>query len=186
MLGCRLGLAPTGEVDGMDGEQLVTVVSRVVHVATAIVLVGGCVFMRFALMPAAAELNEAEHDGLRERVLGNWRRFVHGGIALLLASGLYNFLVVTMPAHKGDGRYHMLVGIKMILAMVLFFLASALVGRSNALRGLREKARGTLVMMIILAAVIVAISGYLKIRGVPETAAGAETAVTAVLSPWIG
>ena len=167
----------------MDGEW-VQVVFRIVHVATAIVLVGGSVFMRFALMPAATGLGEAEHDGLRERVLGHWRRFVHVGIALLLASGFYNFLVVTMPDHKGDGRYHMLVGIKILLALVLFFLASALVGRSNALRGLREKAGGTLAVMIILASVIVAISGYLKIRGVPVPAASAENEVTTGLTPW--
>jgi len=167
----------------MDSE-LIQVISRIVHVATAIVLVGGSVFMRFALMPAAAGLGDAEHDALRERLMGRWRRFVHGGIALLLASGLYNFLVVTMPAHKGDGRYHMLVGIKMLLALVLFFLASALVGRSSALQGLRDKARATLSLMILLAAVIVAISGYLKIRGVPDSAESAETAVTE--ADWLG
>ncbi len=161
----------------MDNEQLLPLISRVVHVATAIVLVGGSVFMRFALMPAAEELAEADHDGLRERVLGRWRRFVHGGIALLLASGLYNYLVVMRPAHQGDSQYHMLVGIKMLLALVLFFLAAALVGRSKALQGLRSKARRTLVVMIALAALIVAISGYLKIRAVPKTSGEAETSI---------
>ena len=99
----------------MENEQLLPLISRVVHVATAIVLVGGSVFMRFALMPAAEELGQAEHDGLRERVLGRWRRVVHGGIALLLLSGLYNYLAVMRPAHQGDGPYHMLVGIKMLI-----------------------------------------------------------------------
>jgi|TARA_B100000029_G_scaffold67181_2_gene59927 uncharacterized membrane protein len=169
----------------MDSD-LIPVISRVVHVATAIVLVGGSVFMRFALMPAATGLGDAEHDGLRERVLGHWRRFVHIGIALLLGSGLYNFLAVTMPAHKGDGRYHMLVGIKMLLAFVLFFLASALVGRSSGLKALRDKARGTLVVMIILAAVIVIISSYLKVRGVPAVATEVETAAMTLFLPWTG
>ena len=141
----------------MESEQLLPLISRVVHVATAIVLVGGSVFMRFALMPAAEELGQAEHDGLRERVLGRWRRVVHGGIALLLLSGLYNYLAVMRPAHQGDGPYHMLVGIKMLLALVLFFLASALVGRSQALKGLRDKARRTLVVMIALAALILSL-----------------------------
>jgi len=162
----------------MDSE-LIQVISRIVHVATAIVLVGGSVFMRFALMPAAAGLGDAEHEGLRERLMGRWRRFVHGGIALLLASGLYNYVVVMMPLHEGDGRYHMLVGIKLLLVLVLFFLASALVGRSSALQGLRDKARTTLSVMILLAAVIVAISGYLKTRGVPAAAESTETAATA-------
>ena len=166
----------------MESEQLLPLISRVVHVATAIVLVGGSVFMRFALMPAAEELGQADHDGPRERVLGRWRRFVHGGMALLLVSGLYNYLVVMRPAHQGDGPYHMLVGIKMLLALVLFFLASALVGRSQALKGLREKAHRTLVVMIALAALIVAISGYLKIRSVPQTSGEAETAT--VIGFW--
>ncbi len=167
----------------MNGD-LGPVIFRVVHVATAIVLVGGSVFMRFALIPAETGLSEAEQEGFRERVRKHWSRFVHAGITILLISGLYNYLVVTMPAHQQDGRYHMLIGIKMLLAMVLFFLASALVGRSNALKGLREKARGTLMVMIILAAVIVAISGYLKIRGVPGPAVGAENAETTALKPW--
>ena len=163
----------------MDSE-LIQVILRIVHVATAIVLVGGSVFMRFALMPAAAGLGDAEHEALRERLMGRWRRFVHGGIALLLASGLYNYVVVMVPLHKGDGRYHMLVGIKMLLALVLFFLAAALVGRSSALQGLRgDKARTTLTVMILLAASIVAISGFLKIRGVPDGSEPAETAVSA-------
>ena len=170
----------------MENEQLLPLISRVVHVATAIVLVGGSVFMRFALMPAAEELGQAEHDGLRERVLGRWRRFVHGGIALLLLSGLYNYLAVMRPAHQGDGPYHMLVGIKMLLAFVLFFLASALVGRSSGLKALRDKARGTLVVMIILAAVIVVISSYLKVRGVPAVATEVETAAMTLFLPWTG
>ena len=91
-----------------------------------------------------------------------------------------------MPKHKGDGRYHMLVGIKMLLAFVLFFLASALVGRSSGLKALRDKARGTLVVMIILAAVIVVISSYLKIRGIPPVATEVETAAMTLFLPWTG
>ena len=109
----------------MENEQLLPLISRVVHVATAIVLVGGSVFMRFALMPAAEELGQAEHDGLRERVLGRWRRVVHGGIALLLLSGLYNYLAVMRPAHQGDGPYHMLVSNKMVYELVQIFISTA-------------------------------------------------------------
>lgn len=178
MLGWRLEWETAQEAVEMDSE-LIQVILRIVHVATAIVLVGGSVFMRFALMPAAAGLGDAEHEALRERLMGRWRRFVHGGIALLLASGLYNYVVVMVPLHKGDGRYHMLVGIKMLLALVLFFLAAALVGRSSALQGLRDKVRTTLTVMILLAASIVAISGFLKIRGVPDGSEPAETAVSA-------
>ena len=49
------------------------VLSRFAHVATAIVMVGGTVFMRFVLMPAAKELPETEHDQLRQRLLARWK-----------------------------------------------------------------------------------------------------------------
>ena len=62
-------------------------------------------------------------------IRARWKKFVHGGIALLILSGAFNYYRA-MPLHKGDGLYHGLIGTKIILALVVFFLASALVGRS--------------------------------------------------------
>src|SRR5262245_51098195 len=92
-------------VTTMDHVSVIDVLSRFVHVAAAIVMVGGTVFMRFILMPAAVELPQAEHDQLRERLLARWKRVVHGGIALLLISGGYNYWLA-IRLHKGDGLYH--------------------------------------------------------------------------------
>ena len=147
----------------------IDVVSRVLHVATAIVLVGGSVFLRLVLMPAADGLAEAEHDALKERLMSRWKRIVHIGILLLLLTGLYNYVGVTRGQHEGDSLYHAMVGTKILLALVLFFLASALVGRSAALQGLRDKAKTTLLVMITLAAIIVAISEFVKVRGIPDS-----------------
>ena len=55
------------------------------------------------------------------------------------------------------------MGMKILLAMAVFFLASALSGRSKALEGIRRNAALWLVINILLAAVIVAIAGYLKV-----------------------
>lgn len=97
--------------------------------------------------------------------MGTWKKFVHGGILLFLISGFYNYLVIARPMHPGDKIYHMLMGIKILLAFVIFFFASALVGRSKAFEGMRRNAKAWQLLMIVLAAVIVGISGYLKIRG---------------------
>ena len=148
----------------------VYVLSRWVHVGTAIVVLGGAVFLRYVLLPAAAPLPEAEHLALRERLMGRWRKFIGIGIGLLLLSGFYNYLVVALPGHKGDGLYHGLIGTKIILAFVVFFLASALGGRAKAFAGLRENSRAWLAVTIALGAIIVAISGYLKVAR-PATAA---------------
>lgn len=145
------------------------VLSRFLHVAVAIVMVGGTVFMRFILMPAAKELPEAEHDQLRQRLLSRWKRVVHGGIALLLLSGLYNYMQ-QIPKHKGDGLYHALLGTKMLLALVVFFIASALVGRSATFEKMRQNRAKWMGFVILLSALIVGISGFLKVRGpTPKT-----------------
>lgn len=148
----------------MDSQLLIEVISRIVHVSTAIVLVGGSVFMAFVLLPTASLISTEEHDKLRGLINGRWKRFVHAGILLFLVTGFYNYFQ-QMPKHKGDGLYHALVGTKILLALGLFFIASALVGRSAAFESMRASRAKWLKIMVLLAAVIVAMSGFVKVRG---------------------
>ena len=141
----------------------IAVVSRWIHIGTAIVLVGGLVFLRFVLGPAAAQLPDEAHERLRELVLAKWKRFIHGGIALFLISGFYNYLVVLAPMHKKDGLYHALMGTKILIAFAIFFLSSALVGRSKAFAGMRANPKLWQGIILALAAVVIGISGYAKV-----------------------
>lgn len=146
--------------------EYVDTLSRIVHVGTAITLVGGSVFMWLVLMPSAKELPDESHDQLAVAVKSRWKRFVHFGILLFLISGFYNY-ARAVPNHKGDGLYHALVGTKMILAFTVFFLAAALVGRSEKLEGIRANKGKWLRIVVLLAATIVCISGFVKVRGTP-------------------
>ena len=148
----------------MDNLFPLDVLSRILHVTVAIVLVGGTVFMRFILMPAAKELPEAEHDQLRQRLLARWKRVVHSGITILLVSGVFNY-IQQRPNHAGDTPYHALMGTKMLLALVVFFIASALVGRSAAFEKMRQNRAKWLGLIVLLSALIVGISGFVKVRG---------------------
>lgn len=156
----------------------VDVLSRWVHVGMTVVLVGGSVFLRYVLMPAAESLPEAEQEALRGRVAARWRRFVGIGVGLLLLSGLYNYLVVTRPLHAGQGLYHGLMSAKILIALVVFFLASALTGRSKALEPIRQKSKTWLTALILLAFVVVAIAGFLKIVVKPVAADTSEQTVS--------
>ncbi len=147
----------------MDGMTVLDVLSRWAHIGAAIVLIGGTVFTRFVLMPAAASLQESEHDALRERIMGRWRKFVMGGILVLIVTGFYNYIKVAIPAHKGDGLYHALMGTKILLAFGAFFLASVMAGRSPRFEHLRENASRWLGVLIFITAIIVAIGGFLKV-----------------------
>lgn len=144
--------------------EFIDILSRWAHIGTVIVLVGGSAFMRFALMPAAAELPEDQHQALRERIFARWRKIVMIGITLILISGLYNF-VRALPHLQDDskGLYHGLIGTKILLALIVFFLASALVGRSEKFEPLRQKSKMWLGILLLLAAIIVGISGYAKV-----------------------
>lgn len=147
----------------MDALLPLDVLSRWLHVGTAIVLVGGSVFMRFLLMPSATVLPDANHQSLREGVLARWKRFVHLGVALLLLTGLYNYVVKIVRTDDLAPAYHMLMGIKILLALAVFVLAIGLVGRSPAFESLRQNRPAWLLVTILLAAVVVAIGGYLKV-----------------------
>ena len=151
--------------------------ARFLHVMVAVLLVGGAMFTRFVLMPAAAELPEDEHTKLKERIGNRWRKLVMLGILVLLVTGFYNYLAVTAPAHKGDGKYHMFMGIKMLLAFVVFFLASALAGRSKGLAFFRRDAGKWLLVLILLSSVVIGLGSLLKIRGNPNAAAAVPAQV---------
>ncbi|MEZ6058249.1 MAG: hypothetical protein R3C01_16240 [Planctomycetaceae bacterium] len=156
----------------MEPMEIVNLLSRWIHVGTAIVLMGGAVFMRFVLLPAAAELPTAEHDALKGRLKARWKKFVMIGILLLLLSGFYNYLQVAAVEHNaaGDKRYHMFMGIKILLAFGVFFLASVLTGRSAKFEPMRKHPAKALTWLILLAAGVVGLAGLLKVRGIPTTA----------------
>ncbi len=158
----------------------IDVISRVVHVFTAITLVGGSVFMAFVLMPAAKQLPDDAHQTLRVNLLARWKRFVHMGILLFLVSGFYNYVRLGAN-HDGDGLYHALVGTKMLLAFFVFFIASALVGKSAGLQRIRDKREFWLKVIVVATATIVAMSGFVKVRGVvtptDEAATVSETGI---------
>ncbi len=146
---------------------LLDVLSRIVHIGTAITLVGGSVFTAFVLMPSARDLSDQPHQQLATAITSRWKRFVHIGVLLFLVSGFYNYYRA-IPNHEGDGLYHGLIGTKILLALVVFFIAAALVGRSEKLQWIRDKRSKWLRILVLLAATIVCISGFVKVRGTPD------------------
>lgn len=143
----------------MDPELILPILSRWAHVGTAIVLVGGTAFLRLAVLPSL----EGDSTGLMNRVRERWKKIVHAGIGLFILSGFYNYWLM-MPKHKGDKLYHPLIGIKILLAFGIFFLASALVGSKSGTQKFRDEPKKWTGIMLLLAAIIVGISGFVKVR----------------------
>ncbi len=152
----------------MDTIGMVDVVSRVIHVLTAISLVGGSLFAAFVVGPALRSLSEEAAGVFRTALTSRWKMWVHGGIALFLVTGFYNY-IRAMPAHNevGDKIYHAFLGTKMLLAFGVMIIASGLVGRSRAFQFMRDSRGLWQMILILLAVVIVGLSGYVKVRGIP-------------------
>jgi len=161
----------------MGGLIWLDVLSRWAHVGAAVVLVGGSIFIRFVLMPAAAGLQESERQALRERIGGRWKKFVMAGIVLLLLSGFYNFFKLSIPSHRGDGFYHGVMGVKILLAFAAFFLASVLTGRSPRFDPIRANAAKWLGILILITATVVALGGVLKVASKPTTDTASASAL---------
>ncbi len=175
----------------MGSNLILDILSRIFHVGTAICLAGGTVYTLFVLLPALRSADENTRNNIFSGVSRYWKRFVHLGTALLLLTGFYNYFQ-QMKLHDDDGLYHALIGIKMILAFAVFFLAAVLVGSSAKFESMRKSRPRYLGLIVLFLAIIVAISGVLKVRGVPtesilenkvDAAQDAESSVSATTNP---
>jgi len=135
---------------------------RWLHIVPAVVAGGATAFAWIALLPAFATLPDAERLRLKETIDRRWRVVVMACITLLLISGIANFVLYQAPVHKGQSLYHALFGVKFVAAMIVFFLASALSGRSPAFASIRAKARFYVGVAAALVLVILLISGALR------------------------
>jgi uncharacterized membrane protein len=149
----------------MDIDWLALVL-RWLHIVAAVAAVGGTIFMRVALVPAAAGLPEDAHRALSEAIRRRWSKVVMAAILFLLVSGLWNFLTIN-ASFKAAGLkipalYHPLFGVKFLLALGIFYIASSLAGRSAATAKFRANAKTWLTVNMVLGILVICISGVLR------------------------
>ena len=150
---------------------------RLMHVLAVITAVGGMVFIRFALLPAMDTLGDEQRRSLHEAIRRRWSRIIQVSILFLLVSGLVNFGMFVMAARDWpnewretyNGPYQMLFGIKFLLALAVFALASILAGRSAGTQKIRDNLRFWLNVNLAMALAIVLISGVMRLTHVGPT-----------------
>lgn len=124
------------ELDGL------IIANRWLHIFSAIVAVGGTVFLRLVLHPVAKTIIPPEVGSqFSPALIRRWARVVHTCILILILSGTYNS-IIQFPLHKGQPQYHAIWGVKVLLALGLFFIAIAITGKSAAFEGMRKKQIG--------------------------------------------
>lgn len=149
----------------MDMDTIFSIAARWVHIGSAIMLLGGTICLRFVVHPVLKD----QPKELRDAIRGRFQKFVHGGIAGLLLSGLYNYIKM-VPQHRGDGLWHAMVDTKIVLAIGVFFIASVLVGRSKGTQKFRDNAGKWMAIAAVLGLLIVAMSGVAKVAAPPKAA----------------
>lgn len=146
-----------------DAMYFVGLVSRLAHILSAIVLVGGLVYLRAivasprATPVAASESAERYFFGLRRR----WALVVMTCAALLILSGLYNY-IVKVQAEQFPSLYHPLFGIKFLVGLVVIFAASITAGRTEAAERARRRMGTWLNLAIACAIVVVVIASTMR------------------------
>ncbi len=150
---------------------------RLMHVLAVITAVGGMVFIRFALLPAMNTLGDEQRRSLHEAIRARWSRLVQLSILFLLVSGLINFIMFVRAAKAWPQEWHdtyytayqMLFGIKFLLALAVFALASILSGRSAGTQKIRDNLRFWLNVNLAMALAIILLSGVMRLTHVGPT-----------------
>jgi uncharacterized membrane protein len=144
-----------------DMEFALGLIFRWLHILAAITAVGGTIFARVVVFPTLASLPDGERTQLHTALRQRWSTLVKAAIGFLLVSGLYNFLL-TVSQYQVPSWYHMVFGVKFLLALAIFAIASLLIGKSPAAQAVRARAPLWLNVNIVLAVAVVCLSGVLR------------------------
>jgi uncharacterized membrane protein len=125
---------------------------RWMHIASVATLIGGMIFGRLVMIPSAGALSDDARVALGERVAAAFRPLVAAALAGLLVSGIYNIL--SNPGHTV--KYHIFLGIKLLLVMHVFAAAWLIVQPNNKRRS--RQMMGALISGLC----IILISAYLR------------------------
>tara|TARA_Y100000994_G_scaffold223164_1_gene203872 strand:+ start:78 stop:614 length:537 start_codon:yes stop_codon:yes gene_type:complete len=138
--------------------------SRILHILGAIILVGGLFYIRTVLAPAETDKTSADTCYAGRRAI--WARWVGIATFLLLLSGFYNFMTINGQAKVDGGKleptYHILFGIKFLLALLVMFIASILAGKTAAADRFRGQMRKWLNLGWLAAMAIVIIAAMMR------------------------
>ena len=131
---------------------ILSVIMRWLHLSSMATLLGGMLYWRLVLTPASEALSPETREALGDKAASAFSPMVFASIAGLLISGVFKYL--TSPGHQPI--YHMLFGIKMLLALHVFAVAIMIVRPGNPRRA--RMLTGTVISGLI----IVFLSNWLR------------------------
>ena len=149
----------------MDGMFFFNVLMRWLHVVAAVAGVGGTLMLRFVLLPVLEQLpNGAE---TLAKVRPGFKRLIHSSLGILILTGFYNYLALVIPKvrllrESGADQlaaYHPVMGVKIILSLALFAIATMLLMPVPAMH---EKRKSWLTVNAVLGLTIMLLAAFLR------------------------
>ncbi|HWC90931.1 MAG TPA: hypothetical protein VG433_14775 [Pirellulales bacterium] len=151
---------------------LLALLFRWLHILAGMTAVGGTIFARFVVLPSQDVLAPDARNALATEMRRRWSKIVMASIGFLLLTGLCNFAIIVVN-YRDDLHavrwYHPLFGVKFLLALAVFTIASLLSGRTALADRVRQRARFWMSLNILLAVLIVCLSGILRTAHPPGT-----------------
>jgi uncharacterized membrane protein len=163
-------LAQQSTMPTFDGTFWLMLLSRILHILGAIILVGGLFYIRTIISPVSAPPGTAPVDQFFGGPRAKWAKWVGIATALLLITGLFNYVMIIKQNERLASSYHMLAGLKMLAAIVVFLVAALLAGKTAAADAIRTNWRMWLTFCLLLS-IITVIFGSL-LRTFPRTRKG--------------
>jgi len=130
------------------------------HLGGVIVGVGGVAFARFVLIPTAAALAPEQRGPFMAKAGGRFNPILWTAIGVILVSGLYN-MVSSLQAGVNT-RYQAVLGVKVLLALMLFTIAFLITLPFPSLAGMQKQRPRWLLVNLTLATIIVLLSAALR------------------------
>jgi uncharacterized membrane protein len=144
-----------------DGMYWLMLISRISHILGAVILAGGLFYIRFVVSPTGAPAPGQPADQFFGGRRATWAKWVGIATALLLFSGLWNYMQFAKNYELAP-KYHMILGIKILAAIAVFLLAALLAGRTNAADAIRQKWGLWINVCLLLALLTVVIGSVLR------------------------
>lgn len=166
-----LALLADSPVPTLNGAYWIALASRVLHTTFGAILLGGMVYLRLMYARSAETSPNSAAACFNDR-RAIWARCVAIATVVLIATGLYNYLAIRGNFERLPRPYHILFGIKFLLAFPVFFIAAAIAGRTALAERMRQKMRMWLNIGIALALIVfilgAAMRSFDKVRKMTE------------------
>ncbi len=134
------------------------VVMRVLHIVSAVLVVGGLALVPLAVRPALRVMDEGARDSVLTLIHARLRLWLWLGVAGLIVSGAYNW-IGNAGIYKAMGPIgNALIGVKALLAFIVFALMWM---RQTGMLGPRAD-RPLMMVIVHLAAIVLILASVLR------------------------